>query len=820
MPQRSSTAFLIDYYDGDYQLGLMRGAEDASIACDQNLIVAVGRWLNSPNPIDAVQNDVFRHLNHPGVSAIAVVAGCLSHYVSLDEMRGFCESFSPLPVVSISVQVPGTPSLVIDNRRGQRRIVDHLFDVHGCKRVAYIRGPITSFEAEQRLAGYRDSLENHGVEFNPELVVVGDFWINSGTKAMASLLDSGIRFDALAAANDYMALGAMDELKLRAIAVPKDMLVVGFDDIPSARMSSPSLTTVRQPLQEIGKRAFELLQECREGRDVDLLHAFDVELVRRQSCGCGLRMGEIDSINPPQHLEPLTITELTSRRPLLQRRLSDSVSVNTATWPPAINGLIAALSDELSGQRGRFLSVLGDTLDRFKTKPESLDQFYNVIAALRIEFRHRVLPERSPIALDDLWHSAILLIGEWISRVQLRVAFEQERLNDSLRSCVERISSALTHASLGEAVDAVIPKTLIKSACFSLYSGEDRNQLQVFSAMASTDGSALRGRKYSPEVLAPEGFFPQDRRSTFILMPLSHGGTLFGQALFESGEHRSVYSMLREQIGSALKAAELHRAVVDETSRRERAERERLERETEIAQQIQTAILPVNFSVPGLEIVATMKPATSVGGDYYDVIPITDGCFIGIGDVSGHGLLAGMIMLMVQSMIAAAIRLDEQLTPSDLLPPINRAMYDNVRNRLRGTDHVTLTLIKYHRDGRLLLAGAHEDALLYRPSTRHCRRIVSSGFWLAAIADVTDMTSNIEVQLESGDFLILYTDGVTEAMNESHEQFGLQRLIATIEQYADQEPKQLSESILSACLGWSSTQIDDVSLVVAKYQGQ
>lgn len=818
MVQRRSSAFLVDYYDGDYQLGLMRGAEDAAMARDENLIVAVGRWLAAPNPIDSIQNDVFRHLSVPGVSAIALAAGCLSHFVSTDELLRFCRSFAPLPVVSISVQIPEVPSLVVDNRRGQKRIVEHLIEAHACKKIVYIRGPLSSFEAEERFAGYKDALDAHAIPFDPELVVVGDFWINSGAEGISRIVDSRIEIDSLAAANDYMALGAMDALKAKGIAVPTSVRVVGFDDIPSARMTSPSLTTVRQPLQHMGKFALELLDQLRAGQRTEALYSFDVDLVRRQSCGCGYRIGSGDSLLPPPHLEPLSLSELLSRRSALERKLSDSVAVDTGTWPPTINRLLSALSEEFSGQRGRFLMALTEALERAKSRPDILDQFYNIIAALRVEFRQRTLPDRGPTALDDLWHGAILLVGEWINRVQMRVVFEQERSNDNLRSSVERLSTALTHASLGEAVSAIIPSTSIPSACFGLYTTDAQEELQVFSATGANGNSDLQGRLYRPEALAPDGFFPSGRRATYILMPLSHGGTLYGQALFETGEHRSVYSMLREQIGSALKAAELHRTVVDQTSRRERAERERVERETEIAQQIQTAILPVSFKVPGLEIAATMRPAMSVGGDYYDVIPISDGCFLGIGDVTGHGLLAGMIMLMVQSMIAAAIKLNEGMTPCEILPPVNRALYDNVRHRLRGNDHVTLTLIKYRRDGQLLFAGAHDEALIYRRQTGHCERISSPGFWLAAIAEVEELTSNIEIRLENGDVLILYTDGVTEAMSESREQFGLQRLIATVERHADQAPEQLCETIVAACMGWSSAQNDDVSLVVARYE--
>src|SRR4029079_6734900 len=93
-----------------------------------------------------------------------------------------------------------------------------------------------------------------------------------------------------------------------------------------------------------------------------------------------------------------------------------------------------------------------------------------------------------------------------------------------------------------------------------------------------------------------------------------------------------------EQVSSALEGARLVTRLVEEATRRQVAERQRLEKEMEIAARIQTSILPQDVSVPGLEIAAAMYAATEVGGDYYDVVPVDDGCWLGIGDVAGAGV--------------------------------------------------------------------------------------------------------------------------------------------------------------------------------------
>lgn len=815
---RSTCAILIDYYGGDYQLGLIRGAEDAAIRLDDHLVVAVGRWLNAPSIVDATQNDIFRHLRTPVTQGVAVAAGCLSHYVSAEQLAAFCHGFAPMPVVSVSVDVPAVPSLVVDNRRGQKLVVEHLVVSHGCRRIAYIRGPATSLEAEARLDGYRAALKQYDIPFDPELVLEGNFWVDSGGDGAKTLLARGAHFDGLATANDNMAFGAMDALKAAGVRVPEDVPVVGFDDVPLARITAPSLTTVRQPLLTMGHAAIQLLHDQMDGKPIERLRTFDLELVRRQSCGCGYRTDA--SIHPRSgtNVLPMTLAELGGLRPHLQQTVLRALYVRHDDWPRCVDELLLALEREASGERGCFLSTLTAELERTKTRPEILDQFYCVVAALRGSMRYRSFEGFGPCAQEDLWHSAVLLVGEWISRAQMRLVLDQERSHDNLRASIERLSTALTHATLAEALEAIIPTTAIPASCLGLYPAADSRELRALVVTGSHRATELKGQRYLPAELAPQGFLPSDRRATYILTPLSHGDKLYGQALFEAGEHRAIYSMLREQIGAALKAADLHRSVIEETSRRERAERAGLERETEIAQRIQTAILPKQYDVAGLEIAAIMQPASDVGGDYYDVIPTDDGCMLGIGDVTGHGLLAGMIMLMVQSMIAAVVRANPLLPPSQLLPSVNHALYDNVRHRLKETDHVTLTLIQYQRDGRLKAAGAHEDILIYRQRSGKCEAKTPPGFWLGAIPDVTEMTTDAEIQLEDGDVLVLFTDGVTESMNEAREQFGLERLMAQIERHGREPLSRLCDSILQAVRFWSSARADDVSLLVARYR--
>jgi serine phosphatase RsbU (regulator of sigma subunit) len=243
---------------------------------------------------------------------------------------------------------------------------------------------------------------------------------------------------------------------------------------------------------------------------------------------------------------------------------------------------------------------------------------------------------------------------------------------------------------------------------------------------------------------------------------------------------------------------------------------QRLQRELEIGGNIQTSILPRDLDAEGLDIAARMVPATEVGGDYYDVISESWGCWLAVGDVAGHGMGAAIVALMTQSSIAGLTRAKPNARPSEIIALTNEVLYHNIRERLGQDEHVTLTLMRYEHGGRLLHAGAHEELLLFRAAKGACEIIMTPGTWLGARRDIRAVTSDSEVWLDPGDVLVLYTDGITEAMNDKGEQYGLERLVAALEQTCDEPSVAIHARIWADVRRWTATQEDDVTLLVIR----
>jgi PAS domain S-box-containing protein len=243
----------------------------------------------------------------------------------------------------------------------------------------------------------------------------------------------------------------------------------------------------------------------------------------------------------------------------------------------------------------------------------------------------------------------------------------------------------------------------------------------------------------------------------------------------------------------------------------------RMEEELAIARRVQTSLLPVSPRLEGLEISAVMLPATDVGGDYFDIRPVLGGGFITIGDVSGHGLDAGLVMLMVQSAIAAIVAARTNTSPRELLTLLNEVLYDNIARRLSRRDYVTLCVLKYAPNGLLTFAGAHQDIILYRAESRRIERIKTSGPWMGIREDVRSMTTDKTFRLHDRDVMVLFTDGVVEALNQSGELFDIGRLCDALAEVYDQPTAVIRDHIVRKVGEWTDVQDDDVTLLVARY---
>lgn len=210
-------------------------------------------------------------------------------------------------------------------------------------------------------------------------------------------------------------------------------------------------------------------------------------------------------------------------------------------------------------------------------------------------------------------------------------------------------------------------------------------------------------------------------------------------------------------------------------------DRERILDELTIAAQLQRDILPVKSPmVKGLKIVAKTKPATELGGDSFNFFSSKGKVYIYIGDVTGHGVAAGLIMTMVNSLMSVFV--DIYSSPYEVLVMINKY----IKKHVKKTMFMTMVLLSWDEKSRQLkyVGAGHEHIIVYRVATGLCEAILSGGVALGMVPDNSKIIQEKSIDLENGDFIVLYSDGIIEARDRNGEMFGLERLKQLVTEYA------------------------------------
>jgi serine phosphatase RsbU (regulator of sigma subunit) len=247
------------------------------------------------------------------------------------------------------------------------------------------------------------------------------------------------------------------------------------------------------------------------------------------------------------------------------------------------------------------------------------------------------------------------------------------------------------------------------------------------------------------------------------------------------------------------------------------ADLKRANKELEIAARIQTALLPTDLTIQDYELSLHLVPASEVGGDLIDYIPGDYGRFwLAIGDVTGHGLTSGLITMMAQSIWFTLVSGQPDAPPSRLLAEMNARIYSNLQFRMRNDNYMTLQLVRHLGGGRFVASGLHLDILIYRAQARTVERVVTEGSFVGLTDDIASLTADVEFALGERDVMVLYTDGLIEAMDANMEQFDMHRLEESLLRVADQDAETIKDCLLTDVKSFLHVQEDDISIVVLK----
>lgn len=449
---------------GQYQSGTWPGIVDAAREHKVNIISFCGGSLavSAVNPWDYQGNVLYEIARHYPLDGL-IIAGSVGCYVENSVFREFLDRYKHLKIITIAPAAESIPSVNVDNQSGMRSVVAHLVACHAYKKIAFIKGPDRNIEAESRFTVFKEVMEYHKIPFDPRLVLQGDFTQQCGAAAVQQLIASSTEFDAIVAANDDTALGALTELQMRGIRVPDDVALVGFDDSNESGYVTPPLTTVHQPLYDLGRLAVEKLLLLLKGEEIPMHNIVEAQLVIRQSCGCFHNTANDTSFVTNPSLLPLmpTIDE--------SEAVAVCLGVDDVAFVPEVKATVSAFCRDVNSRKDAFfLRAINRTFDTSVPQDQTQQRWLSLFHALwRFSLTH-LEPAVFAVA-DELLHRAIALCGTLCTRKQGFQRIDSGKKNDFLREIGYVLNNTLDVDKLMDAIAEYFPFVGVNSFYLSLY---------------------------------------------------------------------------------------------------------------------------------------------------------------------------------------------------------------------------------------------------------------------------------------------------------------------------------------------------------------
>jgi len=556
------------------QVGRAWGAEfiagitAAAEANNVNLVHFIGGRITPQVLTDNTPSFGLYDLAKPDQFDGLLLTSDIAYGATADDLNVFSNTFAKLPIVTQSVNVQDATMFVPDNTEGMRAVVRHLIEEHGYKRIAFICGIEGQVDAEQRFQAYKDELKAHDLRYDEDLVVKSDYTAEGGRNAIHILIgERKQRFQALVAADDRTAFGALEALQQRGLRVPEDVAVTGFDDLREAQATGVPLTTVRQSFYTAGKHALEALLKKMNGDTLPRTVVTPTQLLVRWSCGCLPENVRQAAVSPR---DVAKTGRLENKREAALRALLNSAGVTEQdpalpqfkdSFGRAWDGFLLALNDQTSSDE--FLKTINAMVELMQKQELLISVWHNVISMMRRYALGGITNHTTMLKAENLFQQARLLAGELSQRSQAYRRLMLEQQESVLQGFSFSMAPAMTLEDIGKAISGHFPDMGIERWYVMFYSDVASPQSisapapEGYRLLVQYEGAKFDIPRKQPYMgtgqLVPRGKTPQDHRYTAVVMPLTLAKNRFGFMWVEMGPRDwEVYVRIRNLVSSAL----------------------------------------------------------------------------------------------------------------------------------------------------------------------------------------------------------------------------------------------------------------------------
>ena len=542
----------------------------AGTASNENvsLFIFPGGRLNAFQDYENLRNPVYRLVNNENLDGCISWSSAIQYRQPQEEFEHFHAEFEPLPYVTLGFKVPGHPCVDFDAYNGMKTLVNHCIQVHGAKKIAFLRGPDFHQSAQARLEGYCDAVREAGlagqVKHSP--LVTDPFHWSAGEAAAAQLFEEralvpGRDFDTLAGSSDLMALGAVNYFAKHGYHAPVDYRAVGFNNSGESRIAESPLSTVHLPFAEMSRESFKILlgilgKKKQKSADYVLL---ETHIIVRESCGCFLN-GSADkafcSGDAARHGPAAGASMETLAKMAREYLPADSAAMSNYVMP--------VIQSFLSENRECFFQLFEKAALGFLVsgrEPENLLRFFADMVCANEQ------------RLEPALYRSIIKVRE---QVAVRERYEKERCNTVLNSLKCDLLGTRDRFSLIQNLASHLPKIGINIAAIILYNDE---KTSVFVGGFTHDGMCpIREQRFPARLLVPSGVRAQFEDGVFLVQPLFIENQSLGYFIHNVSVNDGVIcEELRSSVSYALKGIFLLEETVRAKKIAEQAERAKTE---------------------------------------------------------------------------------------------------------------------------------------------------------------------------------------------------------------------------------------------------
>lgn len=517
----------------------------------------------------------------------------------------FYKQYQKTNLVCMTFKIPGHPLIITDCRVGILELMDHLIDVHKFTKIAFIRGPENHVYAKERYESYLESLQNHGIQIDEELISPCGGWaIPDGAKAVDDFIAKGLRpgkdFQAIVAVGDNVAIGAQERLIKKGFSIPGEVAICGFNGTNDAAWSNPPITTVEMPFFGLGVKGFETLKSLEQGLTVPQEIRYSTKLILGESCGCTsnsvlksnfVKESSLNNIQLKKQKiksNSLILNHLTESETLSklqdsswQNELKDSIlnivknnrysnsqieDFFDSFSPKLISSFVSDLTNPQETQL--FISTLSSGLNKYLSYTNEFSIWQDVISTIRNSSIQLITYNILHAKAENILQQSRIVINEFDCRTQKFQNLLESRNESTMRRISTEILSCTEMNELLNLITKGIESLKINSVYVALYNDcvyTEENQIipqtsQLLLAVTNGERHKLPqgGLTFETTKILPDSIYHSNEYASFVLESLHYQDKNLGYIIFEGEtENGIIFSSLRDIISCSLYSTQI-----------------------------------------------------------------------------------------------------------------------------------------------------------------------------------------------------------------------------------------------------------------------